>query len=154
MLRRIIANCGQLGRLQSTIRPKLAAPIYTQTHQQAPSASSRAMINISQDKWSSVPLGPPDAILGITEAYKQDQSPQKINLGVGAYRDEQGRPYVLESVKRAEGMIPERYPEKEYAGIAGLPEFCKLSARLAFGSESPLLAEQRVPAHFNHCSSS
>ena len=101
------------------------------------------MINIA-DKWSAVPLGPPDAILGITEAYKQDQSSSKINLGVGAYRDEQGKPYVLESVKTAEAMIGERFPEKEYAGIAGLPEFCKSAAKRAVGAESPLLAEQRV----------
>lgn len=36
--------------------------------------------------WSNVPQGPPDAILGITEAYKADSFPEKINLGVGAYR--------------------------------------------------------------------
>jgi aspartate/tyrosine/aromatic aminotransferase len=30
--------------------------------------------------------GPPDAILGVTEAFKKDPSPKKINLGVGAYR--------------------------------------------------------------------
>lgn len=45
-------------------------------------------------------MGPPDAILGITEAYKADTFPQKINLGVGAYRDDAGKPYVLEAVKK------------------------------------------------------
>lgn len=50
--------------------------------------------------WSAVPLGPPDAILGITEAYKADPSPEKINLGVGAYRDENGKPYVLSCVRK------------------------------------------------------
>ena len=34
-------------------------------------------------------MGPPDAILGITEAYKRDTNPKKVNLGVGAYRDDQ-----------------------------------------------------------------
>jgi aspartate aminotransferase len=102
------------------------------------------MINMSADKWSGVPLGPPDAILGITEAFKADKNAAKINLGVGAYRDELGRPFVLESVKKAEGLIGERYPEKEYAGIGGLPEFCGLSAKLAFGEGSGLLSEQRV----------
>jgi aspartate aminotransferase len=51
--------------------------------------------------WSAVPLGPPDAILGITEAFKADKFPQKINLGVGAYRDGEGKPYVLQCVKKA-----------------------------------------------------
>src|ERR1700742_1054767 len=36
--------------------------------------------------FASVKEGPPDAILGITEAFKQDSFPEKINLGVGAYR--------------------------------------------------------------------
>lgn len=42
----------------------------------------------------------PDAILGVTEAFKADQSPKKINLGVGAYRDNDGKPYVLPSVRQ------------------------------------------------------
>ncbi len=62
----------------------------------APSARSVATKNV----WNSVPLGPPDAILGITEAFKADPAKEKINLGVGAYRDEQGRPHVLECVKK------------------------------------------------------
>jgi len=45
-------------------------------------------------------MGPPDAILGVTEAYKKDSNPKKINLGVGAYRDDNGKPFVLPSVKQ------------------------------------------------------
>jgi aspartate aminotransferase len=33
-------------------------------------------------------MGPPDAILGVTEAFKRDSNPKKMNLGVGAYRDD------------------------------------------------------------------
>jgi len=44
-------------------------------------------------------MGPPDAILGVTEAFKKDSNKNKINLGVGAYRDDNGKPYVLPSVK-------------------------------------------------------
>ena len=39
--------------------------------------------------WSGVEMGPPDAILGVTEAFKRDTNPKKMNLGVGAYRDDQ-----------------------------------------------------------------
>lgn len=50
---------------------------------------------------TSGPLqGPPDPILGVTEAYKRDPNPKKINLGVGAYRDDHGKPFVLSSVKK------------------------------------------------------
>lgn len=70
-------------------------------------------------------MGPPDAILGVTEAYKRDTHPQKINLGVGAYRDDNGKPFVLPSVITAEKRIIERGLDKEYAPISGLAEFCK-----------------------------
>lgn len=56
--------------------------------------------SIHSSTWSNVEMGPPDAILGITEAFKKDSSPQKINLGVGAYRDDNGKPFVLECVKK------------------------------------------------------
>ena len=44
-------------------------------------------------------MGPPDAILGVTEAFKRDTNPKKMNLGVGAYRDDNNKPYILPSVK-------------------------------------------------------
>lgn len=53
----------------------------------------------SNSVWAKVPLGPRDAILGVTEAFKADKNPKKINLGVGAYRDDKGKPYVLPSVQ-------------------------------------------------------
>lgn len=45
-------------------------------------------------------MGPPDAILGVTEAFKRDTNPKKMNLGVGAYRDDNGKPFVLPSVRK------------------------------------------------------
>merc|ERR1712018_635299 len=50
--------------------------------------------------WSGVEMGPPDAILGVTEAFKKDNNPKKMNLGVGAYRDDNGQPFVLPSVRQ------------------------------------------------------
>ncbi|CAL7947171.1 unnamed protein product [Xylocopa violacea] len=83
--------------------------------------------------WSHVEMGPPDPILGITEAYKKDQNPKKINLGVGAYRDDNGKPFVLPSVRKAEDKIKCKQMDKEYSPIAGNAEFCKLSISLALG---------------------
>ncbi|KYK55886.1 putative aspartate aminotransferase [Drechmeria coniospora] len=88
--------------------------------------------------WSNVPQGPP-AILGITEAFKADKFDKKINLGVGAYRDDKGKPYVLPSVREAERMVIEDNLNKEYAGITGVAEFPPLAAKLAYGSDSPAL---------------
>ena len=64
-------------------------------------------------------MGPSDAILGITEAYKKDTNPNKVNLGVGAYRDDQGKLFVLPSVRKAEERVVAAHMDHEYAGIAG-----------------------------------
>ena len=50
--------------------------------------------------WSSVQMGPPDSILGLVEAFTKDESPNKVSLAVGAYRDENGKPWVLPSVRK------------------------------------------------------
>jgi len=47
-------------------------------------------------------LAPPDAILGTALAYKADKDPKKVNLGIGAYRDDNGKPYPFEIVKKVE----------------------------------------------------
>ncbi|OCF45560.1 hypothetical protein I317_00462 [Kwoniella heveanensis CBS 569] len=55
--------------------------------------SSRTLLARSQfpiarravSAWANVPAGPPDPILGVTEKFKADKSPKKINLGVGEY---------------------------------------------------------------------
>ncbi|KAI1123079.1 pyridoxal phosphate-dependent transferase [Nemania abortiva] len=88
--------------------------------------------------WANVPQGPP-AILGITEAFKADSFEKKINLGVGAYRDDKGKPYVLPSVRTAEEKVIAAKLNKEYAGITGVPEFTKAAALLAYGKDSSAL---------------
>ena len=73
---------------------------------------------------------------GVTEAFKADKDPRKINLGVGAYRDENGKPYVLNSVKKAEAHLKEANPDKEYLPITGLSDFTKAAAKLAYGTSA------------------
>lgn len=92
--------------------------------------------------WSHVEMGPPDAILGVTEAFKKDTNPNKINLGVGAYRDDNGKPFILPSVKEAEDRLRQKQLDHEYAPIAGSPEFCKKTISLALGEDSKAVANQ------------
>jgi len=94
--------------------------------------------------WGGVEMGPPDAILGVTEAFKRDTNPSKMNLGVGAYRDDAGKPFVLPSVLEAERRVVDAKKDKEYAGIIGLPEFFNSAVELAYGSDSAVLKEGRV----------
>ncbi|TVY32539.1 Aspartate aminotransferase, mitochondrial [Lachnellula subtilissima] len=104
-------------------------------------AARNAVALRAASTWANVPQGPPkqDAILGITEAFKADSFKEKINLGVGAYRDDQGKPYVLPSVRTAEDKVVSAHLNKEYAGITGVPEFTKAAAVLAYGAGSSAL---------------
>jgi len=90
----------------------------------------------SSSWWSRVEMGPPDAILGVTEAYKKDPNPKKINLGAGAYRDDNGKPYVLPSVRKAEEAVIKKNLDKEYAPIHGNTDFCKGAIDLALGENN------------------
>ena len=51
--------------------------------------------------FTSVPLAPADPILGVTEKFMADTRSEKVNLGVGANRDENGKPFVFPVVKKA-----------------------------------------------------
>jgi len=86
-------------------------------------------------------MGPPDAILGVTEAFKRDTNPAKMNLGVGAYRDDNGKPFVLPSVRKAEELIVSQQLDKEYLPISGSAEFTKHAISLALGTDHPAIAE-------------
>jgi len=92
----------------------------------------------------SVPMGPADPILGLTERFNKDPDPRKVSLGVGAYRDDNGKPYVLPSVLEAEQRIMAAGKNKEYAGIAGMKDFVDLSLKFAYGDDSKALQEKRV----------
>ena len=64
-----------------------------------------AVRNQAASFWSGVEMGPPDAILGVTEAWRKDTNPKKMNLGVGAYRDDNGQPFVLPSVRQVKQRV-------------------------------------------------
>ncbi|XP_071001424.1 aspartate aminotransferase, mitochondrial-like [Oncorhynchus clarkii lewisi] len=93
--------------------------------------------------WSEVQMGPPDPILGVSEAYKRDTNPKKMNLGVGAYRDDQGKPYVLSCVRKAEAQIAAKKLDKEYLAIGGLGDFTKACAKLALGDNNEVTKSGR-----------
>uniref|UniRef100_A0A0C9QNH4 Aspartate aminotransferase, mitochondrial n=1 Tax=Fopius arisanus TaxID=64838 RepID=A0A0C9QNH4_9HYME len=98
--------------------------------------------NRSSSWWSHVEMGPPDAILGVTEAFKRDSNPKKINLGVGAYRDDNGKPFVLLSVIKAEEKLRSKGLDKEYSPISGNPDFCLNSINLALGDGNDVVSNK------------
>eukprot|EP00747_Dinoflagellata_sp_TGD_P163499 gnl/TRDRNA2_/TRDRNA2_182223_c0_seq1.p1 gnl/TRDRNA2_/TRDRNA2_182223_c0~~gnl/TRDRNA2_/TRDRNA2_182223_c0_seq1.p1 ORF type:complete len:416 (-),score=106.49 gnl/TRDRNA2_/TRDRNA2_182223_c0_seq1:81-1328(-) len=90
---------------------------------------------------------PIDPILGTTQLYNADTNAKKINLGVGAYRTEEGKPFVLDVVRKAEAEILNELGtknNKEYAAIDGTPELKTVTQKLIFGETSPAIAEGRI----------
>jgi len=96
--------------------------------------------------WAKLPLAPADKILGLNEMFNHDSNPTKVNLGVGAYRDESGKPLVLGSVKKAKDILCASSTGHEYAGIAGVPEFIQESIKLAYGTDAEVITSKRVAA--------
>jgi aromatic-amino-acid transaminase len=94
--------------------------------------------------FSEIQMAVPDAILGITEAFRNDQSPTKVNLGVGVYQDASGKIPVLNSVQQAAKIWSSQEDTKTYLPIDGVPAFIQANQELLFGKDSPLLKEKRV----------
>jgi len=98
----------------------------------------------SASVWNKVVKGPEDPILGVTVAFNKDTAPEKINLGVGAYRDDNGKPFILECVKKAEQKMQASNPDHEYAPIVGVAAFNKVSQQLVLGEDSQAIKDKRV----------
>lgn len=88
---------------------------------------------------------PPNAIFHTKAMYKKDPNPNKINLGIGAYRTDEGKPWVLPSVRAAEQIIAADHSlDHEYLGQGGDAEYCGLARGLLFGETSPAVQAKRV----------
>ncbi|CAL8331790.1 unnamed protein product [Lota lota] len=97
--------------------------------------------------FSEVPQAPPVAVFKLTADFREDSHPQKVNLGVGAYRTDECQPWVLPVVKKVERLIVEDGSlNHEYLPILGLPEFRSASSAVALGEHSPAIKENRVGA--------
>jgi aromatic-amino-acid transaminase len=93
---------------------------------------------------SAIEMAPRDPILGLTEAFNADPNPQKINLGVGVYYDENGKVPLLECVKKAEATLMEKFTPRTYLPIEGLATYDKAVQELVFGADSAVIQEKRV----------
>ncbi|MFT4246871.1 MAG: amino acid aminotransferase [Pseudomonas sp.] len=94
--------------------------------------------------FANVELVPGDPILGLTEAYNADSRPNKVNLGVGIYYDENGRIPLLRSVYQIEQQLALDAKPRGYLPIDGLAAYSKATQQLLFGADSALLAAGRV----------
>ncbi|MEM1026847.1 MAG: amino acid aminotransferase [Planctomycetota bacterium] len=86
----------------------------------------------------------PDAILGISEAYRADPRSEKISLAVGVYKDAGGRTPVLDVIKIAEQRLVETEASKTYLPIDGPPAYGAAVRRLLFGADHELATSGRA----------
>ncbi|WJD89585.1 amino acid aminotransferase [Serratia marcescens] len=94
--------------------------------------------------FEKITAAPADPILGLTDIFRADARPNKINLGIGVYKDETGKTPVLTSVKKAEQYLLENETTKNYLGIEGIPAFASCTQELLFGQESPIVTDRRA----------
>lgn len=87
---------------------------------------------------------PADPILGLLAKYKKDNNPNKIDLGVGVFKNEAGHTAVLDCVKKAEQHRTNTEDSKVYIGPTGSPVFNDEMAKLIFGAEHKVLNENRA----------
>ncbi|EDK27267.1 aspartate aminotransferase [Vibrionales bacterium SWAT-3] len=94
--------------------------------------------------FEKVLAAPADPILGLTEEFKNDSRAEKINLGVGIYKNEDGQTPVLKTVKKAEAALLENEKTKSYLTIEGTAEYGLAVQKLLFGSDAEIVNSQRA----------
>jgi aspartate aminotransferase len=87
-----------------------------------------------------------DPILGLSAAFKQDTNPNKIDLGVGVYKDEQGNTPIVSAVAKAARQLIETETSKTYITPQGVQGFIDHMLNLILGASSPALIANRVAA--------
>ena len=94
--------------------------------------------------FETVQVAPPDPILGLTELFKADPNPDKINLSVGVYQDAHGKTPVLETVKEAEKRILVQEHSKGYLPMTGEPVYCEQVQEMLFGAGHDIIVDRRA----------
>ncbi len=129
--RRLFAQALPTTRLQS----EFLQPIFDVITMNAP---------LPAPLFAAIEMAPRDPILGITEAFNADKNPDKINLGVGVYYDDNGKVPLLECVRKSEALLMEKAAPRTYLPIDGLPAYDKAVQELVFGADSAVIQEKRA----------
>ena len=94
--------------------------------------------------WKDIEAAPADAILGLTEAFKKDTNPKKVNLGVGVYKDDDGATPILNCIKKAERLLVDQQSTKGYLPIPGDAEYGLGVQKLLFGEDNDVIQSKRA----------
>jgi len=98
--------------------------------------------------FDTVSAAPPIEVFQLGRDFQADTNPDKVSLGVGAYRTAEGKPWILPVVKKAERILAEKIEEEsinhEYLPVLGLDSFSRAATSMLLGEDSPALAEGRA----------
>jgi aromatic-amino-acid transaminase len=94
--------------------------------------------------FGAVELAPRDPILGVSEAFVADTNPDKVNLGVGVYCDDNGKVPLLECVRRAERALTDKGAPHPYVPIDGIPAYDKAVRAMLLGEDSEIVQSGRA----------
>ena len=100
--------------------------------------------NFGKHELSHVTQAPADPLLSLQILFREDKFEQKVNLGIGAYKDENGKSYVFPVVREAEAKIVANHTlDKEYLPIDGDQDFNRGARGVLFGWEHALVKDPR-----------
>ena len=94
--------------------------------------------------FENIKAAPADPILGLGEAFKSETRANKINLGIGIYKDAQGATPIMRAVKEAETRLLAKENSKNYLGIDGIADYNQRTKALLFGADSQIIAQDRA----------
>ena len=94
--------------------------------------------------FSAVAMAPRDPILGLNEQYAADHNPQKVNLGVGVYFDDNGKLPLLQCVQAAEKALMDTPTARGYLPIDGIAAYDNAVKALVFGADAEPVTSGRV----------
>ena len=94
--------------------------------------------------FSAVEMAPRDPILGLNEQYNADTNPNKVNLGVGVYFDDNGKLPLLACVQAAEKALMDKAAPRGYLPIDGIAAYDNAVKALVFGADSDVVKSGRV----------
>ncbi len=86
--------------------------------------------------FTAVEMAPRDPILGLNEQFNADTNPNKVNLGVGVYFDDNGKLPLLQCVQAAEKTMMEKPTARGYLPIDGIVAYDNAVKSLVFGADS------------------
>ena len=94
--------------------------------------------------FSAVEMAPRDPILGLNEQFNADANPNKVNLGVGVYSDDNGKLPLLQCVQAAEKTMMDKPTARGYLPIDGIAAYDTAVKSLVFGADSEPVVSGRV----------